>query len=94
MKVEKLKIFLKVLEDGIKITGPTSDQFVPNVIKQLKSVISEETDLNYLDPKTFAQVTQLAKTFWSNLKILYRSSKVFSIHSLYKSIPSMYTNDL
>ena len=71
MHFDKLLLFQKLLEKGIKPTGPTSIDFEATVVSILHEKIREEVDLHLVAPETFAVVDRFAKNFKSEMKILY-----------------------
>ena len=71
MHFDKLLLFQKLLEKGIKPTGPTSTDFEATVVSILHEKIREEVDLHLVAPETFAVVDRFAKNFKSEMKILY-----------------------
>ena len=71
MHFDKLLLFQKLLEKGIKPTGPTSIDFEATVVSILHEKIREEVDLHLVAPETFAVVDRFAKNFKSEMKKLY-----------------------
>ena len=80
MKIEKLKVYLKLEEQGLKCT---SEDFVPNMESYLKNCLAEVVDLKFVAPETFAKVSQVAKNFKSDLKKLWTKPKVLPTYLYY-----------
>ena len=76
MRLQKLILFQKLLDRGIK---PTSEEFEKNVVSLLHEKIVESVDFNHVSPDTLAKVDQVAKNFKSDMKKLWTRSDVSMI---------------
>ena len=73
VRLEKLPLFEKLFELGIK---PISDNFEETLVSLIKEKIAAKVDLNYVSPDTFAKVDQIAKNFKTITKKDWRSTAV------------------
>ncbi len=80
MRLEKLPIFKKLLDSGIK---PTAANFESALVAEIKSKIAVEVDWKYVSPETKAYVDQIAQLFASKMGMDWRSkTKVCTLFSL------------
>ena len=80
MKIEKLKVYLNLEEQGLKCT---SEEFVPRMVSHLKECMAKIVDLNFVAPSTFEKIDQVAKNFKSDLYKLWKKPKVVPILFLF-----------
>ena len=73
MRLQKLAVFNKLLDQGVK---PHSPEFEKCVASLLKEKINEEADLKYVSEETLGKVAQVAQKFKSDMKMMFTSPKV------------------
>ena len=74
VRLEKLPLFQKLFDQGIK---PNSENFIKVLVSMIKEKIAAKVDIKYVSEETFAKVDQIAKNFKTITKGDWTTKKVF-----------------
>ena len=71
--IEKLKLFLKLWDQGIK---PFHSNYKSSVVSEIEENIGQKVELKNVSPETRANVDDLAKVFTQRTKAIVTSTSV------------------